>query len=96
MGLKEETLAALLCEIVKRQAGWGEDFDKLTVHQESNHIELQWRDAGVGEDYVVKAFEMEWPDRTYSMDIEGGCDSCGYGRRLSLTISGTVPPWITT
>ena len=88
-------MANCLRAIVKKHTRWDvrDEFDRITVHQEKNHTELTWSDSGVGEDYVMSAFRKEWPERTIEIDIDGGCDTCGYGRQLSVTISGSVPPW---
>jgi hypothetical protein len=90
--MKEEALARHLQAIVKKHENWDEDFDGLTVHREAHFVELSYRDSGVGEDYVHQALRAEY-DRAIDVDTEGGCDSCGYGRRVSITISGGTPPW---
>lgn len=72
---------------------WDEDFGGLVVSRERNFVELSYQDSGVGEDYVAFAFRHRWPDRTIDVDTNGGCDSCGYGRTISITISGATPPW---
>lgn len=91
--MTEQQLALKLEGIVKAQSDWREDFGGLTVHQESRFTELQYSDSGVGEDCVAQALRKEWPDRVIEVDTSGGCDSCGYGRSISITISGTTPPW---
>ncbi len=89
--MKEEALAAMLSEVVKRRENWDVSFQGLTVHHETFHVELTYQDSGVGEEYVRDAFAAEWPDRGVDVDAEGGCDSCGYGRTISVTISGGAP-----
>lgn len=91
--MNEEELAIKLAAIVKTRQRWDEDFGGLTVRREKAFTELEYRDSGVGEDYVRRAFEEEWPDRSFDVDTQGGCDSCGYGRTISITISGAQPPW---
>lgn len=90
--MTEEQLEKFLAEVVKRNQKWDEDFGGLVVSREAAFTELAYTDSGVGEDYVVKAFRMEWPDRNVDVDTEGGCDTCEWGRTVTITISGS-PPW---
>lgn len=48
---------------------------------------LEYTDAGVGEDYILQKCNVLFPGTT--VEVEGGCDSCGYGRTVTLNI-----PWI--
>jgi hypothetical protein len=87
-------LREYLEDVVKRHTSWKEDFERLVVHQERSFVEIIYTDSGVGEHYIEEAFKAEWPDRAITIDTEGGCDSCGYGRTISVTISGQAP-WAT-
>lgn len=91
--MKEEDLAKYLQCIVKEYEQWDEDFVGLVIHRESTYTVLEWTDSGAGEEYVTSALAKLWPDRKFDLDMQGGCDSCGFGRYLSLTISGATPPW---
>jgi hypothetical protein len=91
--VNEKDLAKYLSDVVQEHEKWSEGFEHLVVDRNEKWTTITWTDSGVGEEYVLRAFEKVWPDRKFDMDIEGGCDSCGYGRHLSLMISGTEPPW---
>lgn len=89
--MTEKELSKYLEGIVKANSSWSEDFERLTVYQNPTYVELSYNDSGAGEEYVVQAFQKAWPDRFIDSEAFGGCDSCGYGRSVSITISGKAP-----
>ncbi len=71
---------------------WGEDMrDGVTLTYEKAYTTVSYSDLGVGEEYVVQAFRQEWPGRQIEIDEWGGCESCGFGRTVSIVISGPAP-----
>lgn len=97
--MKEEELAQLLHEVVKRQSlalvnyAWSSDFRSLTLHRNPTYCELTYSNSGVGESYDLAAFQAEWPDVRVDLEVEGGCDSCGYGQQITMTFHATQFPW---
>lgn len=86
----EGRLAAKLRELVNDDV-WSDslDGDTLVVRRESpTHVEIEYRDSGVGEEDVVDPLRAWFPDLDFDVDIEGGCDSCGDGRSITMTITG--------
>lgn len=69
---------------------WANYLRDVQVTQEKAYTVLEWRDSGVGEDYLVDALRAEFPEHAVEIDIDGGCDSCGYGRGLTVTITPAV------
>lgn len=97
--MKEEELEKFLHELVERQSlalvnyPWSEDFGGVTLHRNPAYCELSYSDSGVGESYVLRAFEAEWPDVRVDVEVQGGCDSCGHGRDVTFTFHSLQFPW---
>ena len=91
---REERIAKFLESVVAKHSNWEEDFDGLVIGSEYGNTEFTYHDSGVGEDYVLAAFQKEWPYRDVDVDGGfGGCDTCGYGRSFSVTMKGNAP-WL--
>jgi hypothetical protein len=82
-----------LSRLARAWEGWNTSFGELVVYYEPNYTTLEWHDAGVGEDYILNSCKREWRERDIDIEAMGGCDTCGYGRLVTLTISGKIPPW---
>ena len=96
--MSEKELAEVLSAAVAKHSKWGdgtwdkwdEDFEGLTVFRERHFVELEYADSGVGEDMVAQALAKEWPQLDFEVSCEGGCDSCGFGRRVTFRVSGPL------
>jgi hypothetical protein len=93
MAMNRKELVARLAEIVKDRTGWdvSGDFEGAHFDEESTYATMSYSNSGVGEGYVLEAFQAEWPGQRIDMEVEGGCDSCGYGQRVTFTFFGAAP-----
>lgn len=76
-----------LLEFIKRVNATPESFwriNPLTAFYSDGFLE--YRDSGVGEEYVLEKIKVcGYPDATIE-SILGGCDTCGYGRTITVLL----------
>lgn len=83
----------MVTSLVHKHTAWnlGNDLEDVLVTYEAAYTTLEYCDSGVGEHYVVKALQAEYPSHRVEVDEWGGCESCGFGRTVSITVHGKCP-----
>lgn len=61
----------------------------LQIEQTRAYTTLEYKDSGIGEEYLVNALAERYPGHQVEAEEQGGCDTCGHGRTVTITI---VPP----
>lgn len=77
--MNEQQIGEYLNEIITRRGGQALHFERLVVSRAATYVELE-----------LPHLRAEWPDRELNTTLDGGCDSCGWGERILLAVSGTA------
>lgn len=81
-----EDLAKKLSALVKAAEDWTCDFDDVPIVDDNgDHFVVEYRDSGVGEDYV-RAGLAKSLGCNVEVETEGGCDTCGFNRLVTVTV----------
>lgn len=66
----------------------------LHVTHELAYSTIEYRDGGGADDNVEKRIVPKllalWPDRHVTVEIEGGCDTCGFKRLVTISLTPPI------